>query len=247
MSAALALAGRGLRHHARNPDALATALALPVLLLLLFVYVFGGAIQAPGDYVDYVVPGIVVLSAGFGSAATAVGVTEDMTSGTVDRLRAMDVPGAAVVGAHVAATVLRNVASTAIVVGLALAIGFAPSASAPEWLAAAGLLVLFMTAIAWLSACFGLLVRSVDAASACAFFVMFLPYVSSGFVPPSTMPAALEAFAGAQPVTPLVDTLRALLTGMPGGDAAAAAAWWAGACVLGAAAAALLYRRRTER
>jgi ABC-2 type transport system permease protein len=242
---ALTLTARSVRHSIRSIDALVTSIALPIMLLLLFVYVFGGAIAAPaGDYLDYVVPGIVVLCAAFGSASVAVSVCADMSTGVVDRFRAMDVPGAAIVAGHVAATLARNALSTAIVIGVALALGFDATASAAQWLAAAGLLLLFMTAIAWLSACFGLVTRSVEAANACAFFVMFLPYVSSAFVPTASMPAGLRAVAAHQPVTPIVETLRALLLGTPGGQPLIAVAWCVGGIVVGCATASALYRRR---
>jgi ABC-2 type transport system permease protein len=243
---ALTLTARSVRHSVRSVDALITAIVLPLMLLLLFVYVFGGAISTSGDYLDYVVPGIILLCAGFGSAATAVSVTQDLQSGVADRFRAMDVPGAALVGGHVAATVARNVVSTTIVVGLAFALGFDGDAGVLDWLGVVALLVLFMSAIAWLSACFGLVAGSVETANASAFFVMFLPYVSSAFVPVATMPDGLAWVAEHQPVTPIVETLRHLMLGTPGGDAAAAVAWCAGGIALGIAAATVLYRRRVR-
>jgi ABC-2 type transport system permease protein len=146
------------------------------------------------------------------------------------------------------ASVLRNVLSTAIVLGLALALGFSPHASALDWLGALALLVLFMVAVSWLAACFGLIARSPEAANAFSFLVMFLPYVSSAFVPTDTMPAGLRAFAEHQPVTPVIETLRGLLMGTPvGSDAWIAVAWCAGLAVAGATGAALLFRRRTAR
>ena len=245
LSDSLTLIGRSIRHSLRSVDALATAVILPVLLLLLFVYLFGGAIDTPGDYVDFVVPGIVLLCAGYGSAATSVSVNDDMTTGVVDRFRSLPIVSSALLTGHVIATVLRNVASMLIVFAVALLIGFDPTASALDWLAAAGLLLLFMTAVSWIAACFGLLARSAESAGAFAFLIMFLPYLSSAFVPPQTMPAGLRAVAEHQPITPIVDTLRGLMTGTPiGGDALTAVAWCSGAIVLGCAAAAWLYRRR---
>lgn len=245
LSDSLTLIGRSVRHSLRSVDALATAVILPVLLLLLFVYVFGGAIDTAGDYVDFVVPGIVLLCAGYGSAATSVSVNDDMTTGVVDRFRSLPIVSSALLTGHVIATVLRNVASMLIVFAVALLIGFDPTASALDWLAAAGLLLLFMTAISWIAACFGLLARSAESAGAFAFLIMFLPYLSSAFVPPETMPAGLRAVAEPQPITPIVDTLRGLMTGTPiGSDAIVAVAWCSGGIALGCAGAAWLYRRR---
>jgi ABC-2 type transport system permease protein len=243
-SDSLTMIGRSIRHSVRSVDALMVAVILPVIILLMFVYVFGGAIDAGGRYLDYVVPGIILLCAGFGSASTAVGVCLDMTTGVIDRFRSLNIARSAVLTGHVVGSVLRNLFSTILVLGVALLIGFRPTAGLAEWIATLGMLLLFMTAISWLAACFGLLARSVEAAGAFSFVVMFLPYASSAFVPTDTMPAGLAAVAEHQPVTPIVDTLRALMTGAPGGDATIALAWCAGLTVAGWTAATLLYRRR---
>ena len=149
------MAGRGLRLTRRNLDAVITSLALPVLLMLLFVYLFGGAIQTGTRYVTYVVPGVLLLCAGFGASMTAVSVTTDMTGGIIDRFRSLDVAGASVLAGHVAASVVRNLASTVLVFGVAFLIGFRPSAGPLGWLAAAGVLLLFILAISWLAAAVG--------------------------------------------------------------------------------------------
>jgi ABC-2 type transport system permease protein len=247
-SDSLTLIGRNLRHTVRSIDALVTAVALPVMILLMFTYVFGGAIVSPGRYLDYVVPGIVLLAAGFGSATTAVAVNEDMTTGVVDRFRSLPIAAPAVLAGHVVASVLRNVLSTGVVVAVALLIGFHPHAALLDWLAVAGLLLVFMTAISWLAACVGMLAGSAEAAGAFSFVVMFLPYVSSAFVPTSTMPEGLRQVAEHQPVTPVVDAVRSLTLGAPaGGDALVALAWWLGFALLGCAGATLLFRRRAAR
>src|SRR3954447_19711917 len=166
MSDALTMSGRSIRLSMRHLDALITALLLPVMLMLMFVELFGGAIRTgAGSYVTYVVPGVILLCAGFGSATTAVSVSQDMTGGVVDRLRSMGVPGAAVLAGHVVASVVRNVASTLLVLAVALAIGFRPHAAAPEWLAAAGILLAYVVALSWLAAAIGLLARSPEAAN----------------------------------------------------------------------------------
>jgi ABC-2 type transport system permease protein len=240
------MAGRCLRLTRRNLDAVLTSLALPVMLLLLFVYLFGGAIQTGTRYVTYVVPGVLLLCAGFGASMTAVSVTNDMTGGIIDRFRSMDVAGASVLAGHVAASVVRNLASTVLVFGVAFLIGFRPSAGPLDWAAAGGVLLLFILAISWLAAAVGLLARSPEAAGGFSFLIMFLPYPSSAFVPVETMPAWLHGFADNQPVTPVIETLRGLLLGTPvGGSPLRAVAWCLGILVASVAVSGVLFRRRT--
>ena len=246
MSDAVTMAGRNLRMTRRNTDALLTSLLLPVLLMLLFVYLFGGAIQTGTRYVTYVVPGVLLLCAGFGASMTAVSVTTDMGGGIIDRFRSMDVGGSSVLAGHVAASVVRNLASTALVFGVAFLIGFRPSAGPLDWLAAVGVLLLFILAISWLAAVVGLLARSPEAAGGFSFLVMFLPYPSSAFVPIDTMPAWLHGFAGNQPVTPVIETMRGLLLGLPvGASPWKAVAWCLGILVASVAVSGVLFRRRT--
>jgi ABC-2 type transport system permease protein len=247
MSDALTMSGRSIRLSMRHLDALITSLFLPVMLMLVFVELFGGAIQTgAGSYVTYVVPGVILLCAGFGSATTAVSVSQDMTGGIVDRLRAMDVGGAAVMAGHVAASVVRNAASAGLVLAVALLLGFHPSAGPLAWLAVAGVLLAFVVAISWMAAAIGLVASSPEAANGFTFVVMFLPYASSAFVPVDTMPGWLHGFAAHQPVTPIVETLRALLLGTPvGGEAWTALAWCAGILAASVLASAALFRRRT--
>ena len=242
----LTMAGRCLRLARRNLDTVLTSLALPVMLMLLFVYLFGGAIQTGTRYVTYVVPGVLLLCAGFGASTTAVSVSSDMTGGIIDRFRSMDVAGAAVLAGHVAASLVRNLASTVLVFGVAFLIGFRPSAGPLDWLAAAGVLLLFILAISWLSAAVGLLARSPEAAGGFSFVVMFLPYPSSAFVPIDTMPTWLHGFANNQPVTPVIETLRGLLLGVPLGSSPwRAVAWCLGILAASVALSGLLFRRRT--
>lgn len=244
---ALVMIARCVRLSRRNVDALLTSLMLPIMLMLLFVYLFGGAIETGTRYVTYVVPGVLLLCAGFGASTTAVSVTTDMTTGIIDRFRSMDVGGAAVLAGHVAASVVRNVASIVLVFGVAFAIGFRPDAGPLDWLAAAGLLLLFLLAISWLSAAVGLLARSPEAAGGFTFFVMFLPYPSSAFVPVSTMPGWIHGFARNQPVTPVIETLRGLLLGTPlGGSPWRAIAWCVGILVVSVTLSGVLFRQRTS-
>jgi ABC-2 type transport system permease protein len=246
MSDSLTMAGRSLRLTMRTPDALLTSLLLPIMLMLLFVYLFGGAIQTGTEYVTYVVPGVLLLCAGFGASMTAVSVSQDMTGGIVDRFRSLDVAGTAVLAGHVAASVARNLASTVLVFGVAFLIGFRPSAEPLDWLAAAGVLLAFMLAISWLSAAFGLLARSPEAAGGFTFLMAFLPYPSSAFVPIDTMPSWLHGFANNQPVTPVIETLRGLLLDSPVGNSPwLALAWCGGILVASVALAGVLFRRRT--
>ena len=243
----LTMAGRGLRLTSRQLDAVLTSLALPVLLMLLFVYLFGGAIQTGTRYVTYVVPGVLLLCAGFGASMTAVSVTTDMTGGIIDRFRSLDVSGASVLTGHVAGSMVRNLASTVLVFGVAFVIGFRPSAGPLDWLAAAGVLLLFILAISWLAAAVGLLARSPEAAGGFSFLAMFLPYPSSAFVPIETMPAWLHGFATHQPVTPVIETLRGLLLGLPVGTSPLrAVAWCLGILVASVAASGVLFRLRTS-
>jgi ABC-2 type transport system permease protein len=246
MSDSLTMAGRSLRLTMRTPDALLTSLLLPIMLMLLFVYLFGGAIQTGTEYVTYVVPGVLLLCAGFGASMTAVSVSQDMTGGIVDRFRSLDVAGTAVLAGHVAASVARNLASTVLVFGVAFLIGFRASAEPLDWLAAAGVLLAFMLAISWLSAAIGLLARSPEAAGGFTFFMAFLPYPSSAFVPIDTMPSWLHGFANNQPVTPVIETLRGLLLDTPVGNSPwLALAWCGGILVASVALAGVLFRRRT--
>jgi ABC-2 type transport system permease protein len=246
MSDALTLSGRCLRLSRRNLEALTTSLMLPVMLMLMFVYLFGGAIRTGGEYVRYVVPGVLLLCAGFGAAITAVSVSEDMHGGIVDRFRAMDVSGAAVLSGHVAASVARNAISTALVLGVALAIGFRPHADVFHWLGAAAILLAFVLAISWLAAAVGLVAKTPEGANGFTFLLAFLPYPSSAFVPIATMPTWLQGFAAHQPVTPVIETLRALLLGTPvGSNAWQALAWCGGILAVSVALAGVVFRRRT--
>ncbi|MGA3489136.1 ABC transporter permease [Micromonosporaceae bacterium DT55] len=239
------MAGRCVRLSRRNIDALLTALMLPVLLMLIFVYLFGGAISSREAYVTYVVPGVLLLCTGYGAATTAVAVSSDLTEGTVERFRSMDVSAWAILGGHVVASVARNAVATLLVLAVAVAIGFRPAASPARAVAAAGVLLLFVLAMSWLSAAVGLLASGPEAASGFTFAVMFLPYASSAFVPVETMPGWIQGFARHQPVTPVIETLRGLLLDAPTGAAPLWAVAW---CLLLLAASVLasvlLLRRR---
>jgi ABC-2 type transport system permease protein len=246
-----AMTGRCLRRSLRDPEAFFTALTLPIVLLLLFVYVFGGALSGGGSYVNYIVPGLIVLCAGFGAGTTAVAVATDMSNGIVDRVRSMPVFGSSLLVGHVVASLARNLVATALVIAAGLLIGWRPTASALDWLAALGMVLLFITAISWLAAAVGLLARSAEAATAFTMVLMFVPYVSTAFVPADTMPTALADFARHQPFTPIIETMRGLWmgstsTGAPvGREAAIAVIYCVAILAISAIAAARLFRERS--
>jgi ABC-2 type transport system permease protein len=243
---------RSVRRSRRDPEAFFTALMLPIVLMLLFVYVFGGAMSTGGSYADYVVPGLIVLCAGFGAGTTAVAVATDMSNGIVDRFRSMPISGASVLAGHIAASLLRNLIATALVIGVGLAVGWRPDASAAGWAGAAGMIVLFILALSWLAAAVGLLTRSVEAANAVTFVFMFIPYVSTAFVPAHTMPAVLRAFASHQPFTPIVETMRGLWMGHTSTGASVGSQAWlavvycAAILLVSAATASWLFQHRVS-
>jgi ABC-2 type transport system permease protein len=246
LTPALTMTGRCVRLSRRNVDAVITSMMLPVMLMLVFVYFFGGAINTGTEYVNYVVPGILVLCSAFGSAGTAVRVSEDMKGGIIDRFRSLDVSATSILAGHVVASTVRNLFSTALVLGVGLLIGFRPSAPLTGWLAAGSILVVFLVALSWLSAAVGLLARTPEAAAGFTFFMMFLPYPSSAFVPIETMPTWLHGFADHQPVTPLIESLRGLLHDQPVGSAPwLALAWCGGILAVAVALSGVLFKVRT--
>ncbi|MBO9597952.1 MAG: ABC transporter permease [Cohnella sp.] len=240
--------GRSIRHSLRNVESLMMAIILPIMLMLMFTYVFGGAIDPSGNYVNYVVPGIILLCAGFGSSSTAVDVATDMSNGIIDRFRTMPIRSVSVITGHVVASLARNSLATGIVIGVALLVGFRPDAGLAEWLGALGIVVLFILAFTWLFAAIGIVTGSPSAASGYGFVLLFVPYLSSAFVPTSTMPSWLQGVAEHQPITPVIETIRALLTGMPVGDKVWWALGWCAVILTGALMwCAVAFRRRSGR
>jgi ABC-2 type transport system permease protein len=238
---------RALRLSMRNVDGLTTALALPVIMMLMFVYLFGGAISTGTRYVDYVVPGVLLVCIGFGAGTTAVSVAHDLAGGIIDRFRSMDVRGETLINGHVVASVARNLVSAALVVAVAFLIGFRPHADAADWLATVGILALFVLALSWLAAAIGIVARSPEAAQGIAFLVGFFPYVSSAFVPIRTMPSVLRAVANDNPATAVIDSMRALLNGgHVGADAWHAVVWSLGLIVASIVLSGVLFRRRAR-
>lgn len=225
---------RNLRRELRYPVAAASAIGIPLVLLLLFVYVFGGTMGAglPGagggrdEYLDYVIPAILMLAAAGAAQGVAISVAMDMTEGIVARFRVMDIARGAVLTGHVAANLLQTLVAMAVVLGVALAMGFSPAAGALDWLGAIALLTLIAFALIWLSVALGMVTKSVEAASNLPMPLVLLPFLGSGFVPTDSMPAGVRAFAEHQPFTPMMETLRGLLMGMPIGDSGLIALGW---------------------
>lgn len=239
---------RNIRHTLRSPDTMIMTVVLPVMILLMFVFVFGGAMDVgPGAYIDYVVPGIILLCASFGASTTALALSTDVAEGIIDRFRTMAIARSAVLTGHVAESVIRNLITSAIVIVVAVVLGFRPTADPLRWLGVFGVLAMFVFALSWLAAALGLLAPNPEAANGFTFVFMFLPYVSSAFVPTSSMPTWLHWYAENQPVTPVIETLRGLLMGTPIGDSwMLAVLWCAGIGLVGYIAAGALFRRQTN-
>ena len=220
---------RSMTQSLRDGESLSMSIILPVMLMLLFTFVFGGALDPAGSYVDYVVPGIILLCAGFGAATTATYVARDMSSGIIDRFRTMPLRSGAVLTGHVISSLVRNLLATAVVIGVALLVGFRPSAGVAAWVGATAVIALYILAITYLFAAIGLAAGSPEAASGYGFILLFLPYLSSAFVPVDTMPTWLQWFADNQPITPIIETIRGLLMGT---DLGTEPLWALGWCAL---------------
>jgi ABC-2 type transport system permease protein len=219
---------------------------MPIAIMLLFGYVLGGAIDTgTSSYVDYMLPGILLITVASGIAYTAVRLYSDLESGIFERFQSMPIARSSVLWAHVLTSLGANLVSLVIVVGVALLMGFRTGAGVPAWLAVAGILVLFTLALTWIAVIAGLSAGSAEGAGAFSYPLIFLPFISSAFVPTDTMPGPVRAFAEHQPVTSIVDTIRDLLAQQPvGDDAWTALAWLAGLLVVAYAAAMVCYRRR---
>jgi len=219
---------RNLRHMQRYPAMIFYLAGMPVIFLLLFVFVFGGTLGAGlgggrTEYLAYVVPGILLMTIGGAAAGTAVSVATDMTEGIVARFRTMAIARVSVLTGHVLGSIIQTLVSLVIVLAVALAIGYRPTAGPLGWLGVAGMLVLTSFAITWLATALGLVAKTVEEASNTPLLLSLLPFIGSGFVPTESMPAGLRQFAEYQPFTPIMETLRALLTGAPVGHQL----WWA--------------------
>ncbi|MGP3923288.1 ABC transporter permease [Streptomyces sp. 8N616] len=247
---------RNLKHALRYPSVTVSALAMPILMLLLFTYAFGsalgtgiGAMPVAGtEYIDYVAPGIILMAATSGALATAVGVCVDMTEGIVNRFRTMAISRASFLTGHVVGSVIQTLLSITLVIGVALLTGFRPGATPVEWIAAVGLLALLTLALTWLAAAIGLVAKNPETASNIPMPLMFLPFIGSAIVPPESMPTGLRWFAEYQPFTPIIETLRGLLMGTGiGSSAITALAWCVGLGLVGYLWARAAFYRGAER
>jgi ABC-2 type transport system permease protein len=241
-----ALLGRSLRHILRSPDTIITTAITPIVMLLMFVYVFGGAIDTGGGkYVNYLLPGILLITVVSGVAYTALRLFTDVSGGIFERFQSMPIARSAVLWGHVLTSLIANLISLILVVLVALAIGFRSGAGVVAWLGVLGIIVLFTLALTWLAVSAGLVAKSPDGAGAFAYPLLFLPFVSSAFVPTTGMPGPVEWFAEHQPVTSIVNTLRNLYADQPlGSDLWTALAWCVGLLVAAYTLAVRTYHRR---
>jgi len=238
--------GRSLRHVTRSTDTIITVTIMPIAFLLLFVYVFGGAIRTGTDnYVNYLLPGILLIAIASGISYTAFRLFNDLQSGIFERFHSMPIARSSVLWGHVLTSLVSNAISVAAIVLVALLMGFRSSAGVLAWLAVAGLLLLFTLTLTWIAVIAGLSAKSTDGAAAFSYPIIFLPFVSSAFVPTASMPAPVRAFAENQPVTSIVNTIRALFEQQPvGNDIWVALGWCVGILVVAYVFAMVAYRRK---
>jgi ABC-2 type transport system permease protein len=243
----IVLTGRSLRHITRSPDTIITTTIMPIAFMLLFVYVFGGAISSGSDaYVNYLLPGILIITIASSISYTAFRLFMDMKSGIFERFLSMPIARSSVLWAHVLTSLVAGLVSLVVVVLVALLMGFRSGAGAPAWFAVAGILILLTLALTWLAVIAGLSAKTVDGASAFSYPLIFLPFISSAFVLTATMPGPVRAFAEHQPVTPIVNAIRDLYTQRPvSADIWIALAWCAGILVAAYALAMAIYRRKS--
>lgn len=242
---------RNLRHMLRYPSMTLLIIGVPVLILLAFVYIFGGTLAAGlgaaggrNAYVDYVTPGIILIALAGVSQGTAVSVAMDMTEGIITRFRTMAISRASILTGHVVGSMIQMLLGTAALIVVALLVGFRPTAGLVEWIQAVGVIAMAGLALTWLSVALGLVSKSVETASNLPMFLMVLPFLGSGFVPTDSMPSAVRWFAEYQPFTPIMDTLRGLLMGTPiGNSAVLAVVWCAGLALVGYIWSRRLYER----
>ena len=241
-----ALTGRTLRHVTRSIDTIITTAVMPIAMMLIFVYVFGGAIDTGAvEYIDYMLPGILLITIASGISYTAFRLFSDMQSGIFERFQSMPIARSGVLWAHVTTSLVATVISLVIVIGVALAMGFRSSAGVLAWLGVAGILLLFTLALTWLAVIPGLSATSIEGASAFSYPLIFLPFLSSAFVPTDTMPGPVRWFAENQPVTSIVNTIRDLFAQQPvGDDIWVALAWCVGILVVAYGLAMVTYRRK---
>ncbi|MGW7481332.1 ABC transporter permease [Nonomuraea muscovyensis] len=242
----IVLLGRSLRHITRSADTIITTTIMPIAMMLMFVYVFGGAIRTGAEsYVNYLLPGILLITVASGIAYTAFRLFADMRSGIFERFQSMPTARSSVLWAHVLTSLVANLLSLVVVVLVALLMGFRSAAGVSAWLSVAGILILFTLALTWIAIIPGLTAKSVEGASAFSYPLIFLPFLSSAFVPTDTMPGPVRVFAEHQPVTSIVNAIRDLFTQQPvGTDIWIALAWCVGVLIVAYAFAMNTYRRK---
>lgn len=227
LSDTIVMSGRCMRHAFRSVDTLITVIATPVFMMLMFVYVFGGAIDTGSvDYINFVVPGIVIMCIATGTAYSAMRLNNDMTKGIIDRFRSMPIAKSSILAAHVLTSVAFNAFSVAVVMLSAILMGFRSQAGITEWLVVIGILLLFTLAMTWISMMFGLLANSMEGAVGYSFLFLILIFLSSAFVPIKSMHGIVRSFAEYQPMTPIIESIRSLLTGVPAGNSAIISVLW---------------------
>jgi ABC-2 type transport system permease protein len=241
--------GRSMRHILRSMDTIITVTLTPIAMMLLFVYVFGGAIHTGTDhYVNYLLPGILLMAIASGIAYTAIRLFYDIQRGIFERFHSMPIARSAALWGHVLTSLVSNAISVAVIFLAALIMGFRSSAGLLSWLAVAGILALFTLALTWIAAIAGLCAKSVDGAGAFSYPLVFLPFISSAFVPTETMPPVVRAFAENQPVTSIVNAIRSLLAGQPvGNDIWVALSWCLGILMVAYLFAMRIYRRKLSK
>jgi ABC-2 type transport system permease protein len=236
---------RNFKHTIRNPTAVFNAILFPIVIMLMLVYVIGGAFNVGVHYIDYAAPGMIVLAISYGLSATSMAVNSDMTKGIINRFKVMDISRGAVLTGHVMASMLRSLVAIAAIIGMAFLLGFRSSANSLDWLGVIGLIVLACFATSWLTVALGLFAKTPESAGMATVPLIMLPFFSSAIVPAAKMGQGVRQFAEYQPFTPIIETLRGLLNGAPSaGHAIAAIAWCAGIGLAGYLWALATFKRR---
>jgi ABC-2 type transport system permease protein len=217
---------RNVKHTVRNPVTVFNAVAMPVVMMLMFVFVLGGAFDVGVAYIDYATPGMIILAICYGLSATALSVNTDMTGGIINRFKVMDISRSAVLNAHVVATMVRTFIAIAVIIGVAFLVGFRPAAGLLGWLGAIGLMILVSFATSWITVALGLAAKTPESAGLVTVPLIMLPFLSSAIVPAETMGPGVRQFAEYQPFTPIIETLRGLLSGTPDPRSAVFAVAW---------------------
>ncbi|GIJ47660.1 transport permease protein [Virgisporangium aliadipatigenens] len=234
MSSTTVMVRRNVTHTVRNPVAIFNAVLFPIVMMLIFVYVFGDAFSVGDDYIDYATPGMLMMALSYGLSATATAVNSDMTKGIINRFKVMDVSRSAVLTGHVVSTVVRTTVALAAILGVAFLLGFRPAASFAQWLAVIGVLLLAVLAVSWLTIAMGLAAKTPESAGFATVPLIMLPFLSSAIVPAEKMGPGARQFAQYQPFTPIIETLRGLFDGSPStSHAIAAVAWCVGIALVG--------------